>query len=78
MLCDTLEAASRSLKDYSAKSISDLVERIVRSKMNDGQFEDSDITLKELNTVKTVLKSYLQQIYHARVAYPKRMSGAHR
>ena len=72
MLSDTLEAASRSLKDYSAKSISDLVERIVKSKMDDGQFEDADISLSELNVVKSVLKSYLQQIYHARVTYPKR------
>ena len=72
MLCDTLEAASRTLKDYSAQSISDLVERIVRSKMDDGQFEDADISLKEINVVKNVLKEYLQQVYHARVVYPKR------
>ncbi len=72
MLCDTLEAASRSLKDYSARTMSDLVERIVKSKMADGQFEDADISLKELNIVKNVLKSYLQQVYHARIAYPKR------
>ena len=73
MLCDTLEAASRSLKDYSARTMSDLVERIVKSKMADGQFEDADISLKELNIVKNVLKSYLQQVYHARIAYPKKM-----
>ena len=72
MLCDTLEAASRSLKDYSAGSISALVENIVKSKMADGQFEDVDISLKDLNTVKNVLKSYLQQVYHARIVYPKR------
>ncbi len=73
MLCDTLEAASRSLKDYSAKSMSDLVEKIVKSKMADGQFEDADISIKELNIVKNVLKSYLQQVYHARIVYPKRL-----
>ena len=72
MLCDAIEAASRSLKDYSHQSISDLVERIVKAKMDDGQFEEADISLKELNLVKSVLKDYLQQIYHARVAYPRR------
>lgn len=72
MLCDTLEAASRTLKDYSHQSISDLVERIVKSKMDDGQFEEADISLKELNVVKDVLKDYLQQMYHARIVYPKR------
>lgn len=76
MLCDTLEAASRTMKDYSAETISELVERIFKSKMDDGQFEDADISLKELNIVKNVLKSYLGQIYHARVAYPKRLAPA--
>lgn len=74
MLCDTLEAASRSLKDYSPESIAELVDRIVDSKMNDGQFEDADISLKEINVVSRVLKEYLQQVYHARVAYPKRLT----
>lgn len=74
MLCDTLEAASRSLKDYSPESIAELVDRIVDSKMNDGQFENADISLKEINVVSRVLKEYLQQVYHARVAYPKRMT----
>ena len=78
MLCDTLEAASRTLKDYSAETMSALVENIVKSKMADGQFEDADISLKELNIVKNVLKSYLQQIYHARIAYPKKMAPRHR
>ena len=78
MLCDTLEAASRTVRDNSAKTMSELVENIVRSKMSDGQFEDADISLKELNVVKNVLKSYLQQIHHARIEYPKRMQAASR
>lgn len=72
MLCDTLEAASRTLKDYTPKSISDLVEGVVKSKMSAGQFENADITLKDLNTIKGVLKDYIQQMHHARVVYPKR------
>lgn len=75
MLCDTLEAASRTLKDYSPGTVSALVENIFKSKMSDGQFEDADISLKDLNTVKNVLKSYLQQVYHARIEYPKRMTA---
>ena len=72
MLCDAVEAASRSLKDYSQESISDLVDRIVDGKSNDGQLTNSVISLHELNVVKDVLKSYLQQMYHSRVSYPKR------
>ena len=72
MLCDAVEAASRSLKDYSQESISALVDRIVDGKSNDGQLTNSVISLHELNVVKDVLKSYLQQMYHSRVSYPKR------
>lgn len=72
MLCDSIEAASRSLKDFSQQSISDFVDRIFNSKIKDGQFEEADISLKELHILKNVLKDYLQQVHHARVAYPKR------
>ncbi len=72
MVCDSVEAASRSLKDYSAASISDLVDRIVDGKSKEGQFDDADISLHELSVLKEEIKTYLQQIYHSRVSYPKR------
>lgn len=75
MLCDAVEAASRSLKDYSAESISVLVDRIVDGKADDGQLSDSMISLKEVNVIKNVMKTYLQQMYHSRVSYPKRTAG---
>jgi putative nucleotidyltransferase with HDIG domain len=72
MICDAVEAASRSLKDYSKESISALVDRIVDGKAADGQLSDSAISLRELNIVKDVIKTYIQQMYHSRVSYPKR------
>lgn len=72
MICDAVEAASRSLKDYSADNISALVERIVDGKTADGQLTDADISLREIVTVKQTIKTYLQQMYHSRVVYPKR------
>lgn len=76
MLCDAVEAASRSLKDYSEQSISLLVDKIVDGKADDGQLSDSDISLREVTRIKEVMKSYLQQMYHSRVSYPKRESKA--
>jgi putative nucleotidyltransferase with HDIG domain len=76
MLCDAVEAASRSLKDYSEQSISALVDKIVDGKADDGQLSDSDISLREVNRIKEVMKSYLKQMYHSRVSYPKRESKA--
>ena len=72
MLCDSIEAASRSLKDYSPESISGLVDRIFSYKSSDGQLERADITVKELSTIKSVIKNYLGQMYHERIKYPKR------
>ena len=72
MICDSVEAASRSLKDYSYDTISALVDRLVDSKIADGQFADADISLKEVEVVKKEIKAYLQQMYHTRIAYPKR------
>ena len=72
MLCDAVEAASRSLKDYSRDNISSLVDNIVDGKAADGQLSDSAISLRELNIVKEVMKTYILQMYHSRVSYPKR------
>ncbi len=75
MICDTLEAASRTLKDNSAATFSTFVENIVASKMKIGQFDEADISIKDLDTVKETLKSYLSQIYHERVVYPQRKNN---
>lgn len=72
MLCDTLEAASRTLKDYKKESIAKLVEDIVASKMAEGQLSDADVTLRELGQIKALLRDYLAGMYHDRIAYPKR------
>ena len=71
MLCDSIEAASRTLNSSSSEAYSDFVEKMVDAKMKDGQFDDSSISIREINTVKEALKSYLAQLYHERVAYPK-------
>ena len=72
MICDSVEAASRTLKDNSPETFSSFIENIVGGKMKIGQFDEADISIKQLNAVKEVLKGYLSQIYHERVAYPQR------
>jgi putative nucleotidyltransferase with HDIG domain len=76
MICDAVEAASRSLKDYSQESISGLVDRIVDAKAAEDQFDDADISLREVSTMKDTIKSYLQQMYHSRISYPKMKAKA--
>ena len=72
MVCDTVEAASRSLKEFTPEAYDKFVENMVAAKEKDGQLEEADISIREMNVMKTVLKQYLQQLYHGRVAYPKR------
>ncbi|AQS92748.1 phosphohydrolase [Polaribacter sp. BM10] len=70
MMCDAAEAASKSLKTPTAQSISDLIDKIIEKQMSDNQFLNSDITFKEIEIIKKVIKKKLLNIYHLRVEYP--------
>ncbi|MDB5007327.1 MAG: transrane family protein [Mucilaginibacter sp.] len=69
MLADSVEAASRSLKEPDELSISNLVDRIVKYKLDQNQLKDSNITLKDIETIKTIFKRMLMSIYHVRIDY---------
>lgn len=71
MMADAVEASSRSLKDFSDKSISDLVDKIINAKIQDGAFKNVPLTFRDLERVKAVFKSKLKSIYHSRIAYPE-------
>ncbi len=71
MMCDAAEAASKSLKEPSAILIDELIEKIVSSQMDSGQFMNADITFKEIQTIKKVIKKKLNNIYHLRIEYPE-------
>jgi len=69
MLADSVEAASRSLKEPDEKSISALVDRIVKYKLDQNQLKDCNITLKDIETIKAIFKRMLMSIYHVRIDY---------
>lgn len=71
MMCDSVEAASRSIKEPTAKIIDEFVEKIISKQMEDGQFLNSNITFMEIQQVKKVLKRKLKNIYHLRIEYPE-------
>jgi putative nucleotidyltransferase with HDIG domain len=71
MMADSIEAASRSMKEFSEESISNLVEKIIDYQIKEKQFEEADITFAEINRVKSVFKQKLVNIYHTRIEYPK-------
>lgn len=71
MMCDSVEAASKSLKEPTAAKIDDFVERIISKQMDDTQFLNANITFKEIQLIKKVLKQKLKNIFHLRVEYPE-------
>jgi len=71
MMADSVEAASRSLPEYTEESISNLVEKIIDSQIADGCFKYCPITFRDIATVKIVFKEKLRTIYHTRIRYPE-------
>ena len=71
MMADSVEAASKSLKEPTSAKINDFVESIVDMHMEQGQFDNANITFKEIGQIKKVLKKKLTNMYHLRVAYPE-------
>lgn len=72
MMADAVEAASRSLGNFTEESISELVERIIYIQEQDGQFSDVPLTFRDISDIKDVFKKRLSNIFHARIAYPER------
>ncbi|MDH4209217.1 MAG: HDIG domain-containing protein, partial [Anaerolineae bacterium] len=71
MLADEVEAASRANRPRSVEEIEELVNRLVRSRVEEGQLDGSDLTLKDLQKVRETFVSVLQGIYHPRIKYPE-------
>lgn len=71
MMADSVEAASRSLKMPSEQKINDLVENVIGKQLESNQFDNANITVREINIVKKILKKKLMNIYHIRIAYPE-------
>lgn len=70
MMADSIEAASRSLKAPTESEVSDLVERLIDNQMEQNQFRNSLLTLRDISTIKKIIKKKLLSIYHIRVEYP--------
>ena len=70
MICDAAEAATKSIKNPTAQSIDVLIDKIVEKQKSDNQFINSDITFREIEKIKKVVKKKLMNMYHLRIEYP--------
>ena len=71
MMCDSVEAATKSLENPDSEKINSFVETIIDKQIEDNQFENCSITFKDIKTIKNVIKKKLANIYHIRVEYPE-------
>lgn len=71
MMADVVEAASRSLPEYTEESISSLVDRIIDGQVAEGHFKECPITFRDISDIKAVFKEKLRTIYHTRISYPE-------
>lgn len=71
MMADSVEAASRSLPEYTEESINQLVDKIIDTQVIEGAFKDCPITFKDITTIKNTFKEKLRTIYHTRISYPE-------
>ncbi|MBU2222117.1 MAG: HDIG domain-containing protein, partial [Candidatus Omnitrophica bacterium] len=75
LLADSVEAATRALKEPSAQKIEEVVHKIINNKFIDGQLDECDLTLKDLEKISGVFIHILSGIYHTRVSYPDEKTG---
>ena len=77
MMADAVEAASRSLKEYTEESINDLVDKIVDRQVQEGYFKECPINWVEIEKVKDTFKEKLRTMYHTRISYPEPTADLH-
>lgn len=75
MMSDAIEASSRSLQEYTEGSISELVDKIIDSQVNEGYFRECPLTFRDITNAKEVFKNRLMNIYHTRISYPELMKN---
>ena len=71
MMCDAVEAATKSLENPDSEKINSFVETIIDKQIENNQFENCNITFKDIKTIKNIIKKKLSNIYHIRVEYPE-------
>ncbi len=75
LLADSVEAATRSLKDPAPDKIEETVRKVINNKFIDGQLDECDLTLKDIEKISSIFTKILSGIYHSRISYPQENQG---
>ena len=70
MMSDAVEASTRSIPDKTEKNLSDMIDKVIGHQLSTGQFDNAEITMKEINTIREAFKRFIRGVYHVRISYP--------
>lgn len=70
MMSDAVEASTRSIPEKTEKNLSEMIDRVIEHQLSTGQFDNAEITMKEINTIREAFKRFIRGVYHVRISYP--------
>lgn len=71
MMSDAVEASTRSLPEKTQSNLNEMIDKVIDHQLTTGQYDNADITLKDINTIKEAFKKFMRGVYHVRIEYPK-------
>jgi putative nucleotidyltransferase with HDIG domain len=71
MMSDAVEASTRSIPDKTEQNLSEMIDKVIGHQLSTGQFDNAEITMKEINTIREAFKRFIRGVYHVRISYPE-------
>ena len=71
MMSDAVEASTRSIPEKTEQNLSEMIDKVIGHQLSTGQYDNADITMKEINTIREAFKRFIRGVYHVRISYPE-------
>ena len=71
MMSDAVEASTRSIPDKTEQNLSEMIDKVIGHQLSTGQYNNAEITMKEINTIREAFKRFIRGVYHVRISYPE-------
>ena len=71
MMSDAVEASTRSIPDKTEQNLTEMIDKVIGHQLSTGQYDNAEITMKEINTIREAFKRFIRGVYHVRISYPE-------
>ena len=71
MMSDAVEASTRSIPEKTEQNLSEMIDKVIGHQLSTGQYDNAEITMKEINTIREAFKRFIRGVYHVRISYPE-------